>query len=134
MKKLATTLGDGLYKLTRGLDPKQAEAAIKRFLGLLASRQRLGLVPDIILAYEAAKKKAEGVETVSVTTASEPTARMMEEMAKALEKTAGAKVEIAWKTDPSLLGGAVIRHRDSLLDASVRHRLEILETHLTSEI
>ncbi len=134
MKRLATTLGKGLYDLTRGLEKSEIETVTRRFVELLASRQRLGLLPDIIRAYETASKKAEGVETIAVTTASEPSPHTAESIVKALEKTAGAAVEIEWKTDPTLIGGAVIRRRDTLLDASVKRRLELLKRHLTPDI
>ena len=130
MKKPAIALGKGLYGLTKGLEGKAAEAVVERFLGLLAARQRLNLVPAIITAYEEAKKKDEGIETVEIVTAAALSGPQADQIAKNIGKAAGASVEIEWKTDPSLIGGAVIRHRDTLLDASVKRRLELLTQQL----
>ena len=130
MKKLAVHLGEGLHAMGAGLDKRQAEQAVESLVAQLASRQRLDLLPEIIKAYEAKAKRARGVETVSVTSAAAPSDRQQEEMEASLRKAAGAEIEIEWKTDPALIGGAVIRHDDALLDTSVRRRLELLKQQL----
>jgi len=52
------------------------------------------------------------------------------ELAEALERLAGAPVELQVFEDESLLGGATVQIGDLLVDASVRHRLEQLQEHL----
>ena len=49
-----------------------------------------------------------------------------------LEQMTGGKVELAVETDPSLLGGFVVRVGDRLIDWSVRGRLERLRNQLVS--
>jgi F-type H+-transporting ATPase subunit delta len=49
-----------------------------------------------------------------------------------LEQMTGRKVELAVETDPSLLGGIVVRVGDRLIDGSVRGRLERLRSQLVS--
>ncbi|HTT87747.1 MAG TPA: F0F1 ATP synthase subunit delta [Acidimicrobiales bacterium] len=63
------------------------------------------------------------------------TARPMEDeeraqLSGALERLAGAPVELQEFVDESLLGGATVQIGDLLVDATVRHRLEELEEHL----
>jgi F-type H+-transporting ATPase subunit delta len=49
-----------------------------------------------------------------------------------LEQMTGRTVELAVETDPSLLGGIVVRVGDRLIDGSVRGRLERLRSQLVS--
>ena len=44
----------------------------------------------------------------------------------------GGKVELTVETDPSVLGGLVVRVGDRLIDGSVRGRLERLRSQLVS--
>ena len=130
MKKLATRLGESLYDAASGLDKKQAEAAGEQLVSLLRARRQLGLLPEVIRAYEAKAKRERGVETVGITTSVEPSAKYADEVRTALEKAVGGEIEISWKSDPALIGGAVIRHGDSLLDTSVKRKLELLKQRL----
>jgi len=51
-------------------------------------------------------------------------------LSEAMRRITGHPVELHVLEDPDLLGGAVIEVGDLLVDASARHRLEILEEHL----
>lgn len=63
------------------------------------------------------------------------TARSIDEderrsLSEAMERITGHPVELHILEDPELLGGAVIQVGDLLVDASARHRLDILKDHL----
>jgi F-type H+-transporting ATPase subunit delta len=49
-----------------------------------------------------------------------------------MEELTGGRVELDLRTDPSLLGGLVVRIGDRLIDGSVRGRLERLRNQLVS--
>jgi ATP synthase F1 delta subunit len=53
-----------------------------------------------------------------------------QELSGALERLAGAPVELQVFVDESLLGGAIVQIGDLLVDATIRHRLEQLQEHL----
>jgi F-type H+-transporting ATPase subunit delta len=53
-----------------------------------------------------------------------------EELSQALERLAGAPVELQVFVDENLLGGATVQIGDLLVDATIRHRLEQLQEHL----
>ena len=56
--------------------------------------------------------------------------RARQRPAAALERLAGAPVELQVFVDESLLGGATVQIGDLLVDATIRHRLEQLQEHL----
>ena len=56
--------------------------------------------------------------------------RQREELANALSKATGKKVEVKVLIDPSVLGGIVAKVGDTIIDGSVRHRLEQLRNQV----
>ncbi len=130
MATTARTYGQSLYRLTAGLSEKDVKRAIGRFVELLASRHELDLAPNVIDAFEREARKAEGAKEVSVSSAEALSEDHKERLEKALAKTLGAAVDMRWKTEPDLIGGAVIRFDDILLDASIKGRLDRLKQQL----
>jgi F-type H+-transporting ATPase subunit delta len=97
---------------------------------LLAERNRFAILPDVSAEYDALVRESRGIVAATVTT---PTPLSKDELAQVrarVEKLAGAKVELATATDPTLLGGLTIRIGDRLIDASVRGRLARLRGRL----
>ena len=131
MATTAQTYGEALYRLTAGLPEKDAARAISRFVELLAARHELDLGPNMIKSVEKAARKAEGIREIHVASADELSAVQKERLEKAFVKATGARVEMRWKTDNELIGGAVIRYDDVLLDVSLKGRLDRLKQQLT---
>ena len=57
-------------------------------------------------------------------------ARRRDKLAKALSKNLGLEVEVKVIVDPSVLGGAAVRVGDTVIDGTVRHRLDELKEGL----
>jgi F-type H+-transporting ATPase subunit delta len=74
--------------------------------------------------------QARGWRVARVRTAREVDEGERQEIAGALERLAGAPVELQVFIDESLLGGATVQIGDLLVDATIRHRLEQLQEHL----
>lgn len=130
MATTARTYGQSLYRLTAGLPEKDVKRTIKRFVELLASRHELDLAPNVITAFEGEARKAEGIREVSISSAEALSDDHKQRLEKTFAKTLGAKVEMRWETEPDLIGGAVIRFDDILLDASLKGRLDRLKQQL----
>ncbi len=105
-----------------------AEAA--DFFELLAERKRLAVVPAIHASFEVLLADAENRIDVEVISATELDDAHATRIATALEKRLGRKVAIESKTDATLLGGAIIRAGDLVIDGSVKGRLEKLAASL----
>jgi F-type H+-transporting ATPase subunit delta len=102
------------------------------FLRLLAESRRLGFLPEIAARFKALKDEAEGSVDVTVTSAAEMPDAQREQLTAALAKRFNRKVRVHADVDPSLIGGAVVRAGDTVIDGSLKSRLERLAFELTA--
>jgi F-type H+-transporting ATPase subunit delta len=102
------------------------------FVRMLADNHRLGYLPEIATLFAALKDDAEGVADVTVTSAAALDAAQRERIGAALEKRLRRKVRLHCDTDPALIGGAVLRSGDLVIDGSLRTRLERIAYELTA--
>lgn len=87
----------------------------------------LGSIAERVAALAA---EQEGRAVAEVRTAVELEPGTVERMAAALSATAGRPVEVKAVVDPTVVGGVVARIGDTVIDGSVRRRLEGLRTSL----
>ena len=102
----------------------------RNFLRLIAENDRLAVLPEIAQRFDALKAEAERTIEVSIVAATQIDDRLAARIAQGLEKRLGRSVELKTSVDPDLVGGAVIRAEDQVIDASVRRRLQHLSQAL----
>jgi len=102
----------------------------KALLAVLAENDRLPVLPEIAAQFDALKAQAENKVKVTMTSATPVDAATAEQVKQALKKRLGRDVELELAVDASLIGGAVIRAEDMVIDGSVRARLERLAAQL----
>ena len=95
----------------------------RRFVHVLADNQRLGLLPEIAAQFEALKAEAEKTLDIEITAAVELTDGQVDAYTQALRRRFDQDVNVSVEVDPGLIGGAVIRAGDTVIDGSVRGRL-----------
>ena len=95
----------------------------RRFVLVLADNKRLELLPEIAEQFEARKAEAEQVLDVEIASAVALSEAQMEGYAEALQRRFSQEVNVTTAVDPGLVGGAVIRAGDTVIDGSVRGRL-----------
>jgi F-type H+-transporting ATPase subunit delta len=100
-------------------------------LKLLAENGRLKSAGFVAEQFEALRAEAESRVNVEVTSAAPVEPAQQDALAAAIKKRLDRDVAIEWKTDESLVAGAVIRAGDLVIDGSVRGELERLATTLT---
>ncbi len=98
---------------------------------LMAENRRLALFPEVAAIYEHMRADAEGKIEAVVTSAEALTEDQTNAIVVSLKKRLGREVSLSARTDPSLLGGAVIRAGDLVIDGSIRGKLEKLATVLS---
>ena len=98
----------------------------QNLLRLLAENDRLPALGEVAAQFDALKAEAENRMTVVVTAAVPVEPALADKLKQALEQKLGRSVELELETDPSLVGGAVIRAEDRVIDGSVRNRLRRL--------
>ena len=96
---------------------------------LLIERRDLDLVPDIEVSFVRSADVARNLDRVRVTTAVALTDAELEDLRSRLAEP-GRELRLSADTDPSILGGFVVRRGDNLLDLSVRARLQSLASAL----
>jgi len=96
---------------------------LQNFVSTLADNKRLELLPEILALFELFKANQEKSIDVEVASAFELSSELETKLAKALSASLNREVNVASKVDKALLGGAVIRAGDTLIDGSVRGRL-----------
>lgn len=101
------------------------------FISALLDAERLELAPEIAELFERRKAAAEGVADVRVETAFEMSAAEQDGIASAVQARLGKACEVTTFVNPELIGGAVIKVGDSVIDISLRGRLRALEQRLT---
>jgi F-type H+-transporting ATPase subunit delta len=95
----------------------------KNFLMILSENKRLTLLPQIVEAFEELKAAQEHAIDVTVTSAFELTDAQQETLSQALKNKLQCDVRLIGEVDQSLVGGAIIRAGDLVIDGSVRGKL-----------
>jgi len=96
----------------------------RNFVKLLAENRRLTLFPEIAALYEDLRADAEGTLEAIVTSAKPISDEQQQEMASALKARFNREVVLQVEVDESIVGGAIIRAGDTVIDGSVRSKLE----------
>jgi F-type H+-transporting ATPase subunit delta len=104
----------------------QLAAQQRNFLQLLADNRRLRLLPEIAAQFEALRAEAERIADVDVISARALTGEQSKKLQAALERRLGLAVRLHPQVDKSLVGGAIVRYGDFVVDGSVRGRIERL--------
>ncbi len=123
---------DKLSELVTSIMPDNLPDQAVNTIRLLSHNGRLDALPAIAAQYEVLRAEAESTVDVQMVSAREVTDAQQQKVAAALEKRMGRKVKINISIDESLLGGAVIRAGDLVIDGSARSRLEKLSSALAS--
>ena len=111
---------------------KKESQSLTNCISLLATNKRLLLLPEIKALYEAHKAEQEKTLNVDVISFAALSAMQEKQMIESLSQRLQRKVSLKVSIDPSLLGGAVIRAGDLVIDGSVRGKLNKLSTGLAA--
>lgn len=101
------------------------------FVRLLVENGRLVLVPAIAEMYDVLKAQAEATLTAEVTSATDLSKDQRDKIAAALKRRFKREVVITTRKDETLVGGAIIRAGDIVIDGSVRGHLDRLANTLS---
>jgi F-type H+-transporting ATPase subunit delta len=109
---------------------KKLDESARNFVNLLASNNRLNALPEIAAQFERLRAEQESTLEVRLISAQTVPKPEQDAIVKALEKRFGKKVQLETEQDESLIGGAVIKAGDLVIDGSYRSRLQKLATAL----
>jgi F-type H+-transporting ATPase subunit delta len=107
------------------------DAGMQNFVRVLTENHRLLLLPEIAALYESLRSAVENTVDVDVVSAVPLDAAQSDKLERALSTRLKRLVRMQTSVDPGLLGGAVVRAGDLVIDGSLKGRLERLATELT---
>ena len=122
---------DELVSLFAGMSGS-IDAHWQNFIRLLAGNKRLLVLPAIAEQYELLRAQSENELDVQVISAVALSAHQESMLAAALKKRFRRDVRMSTAVDAALLGGAVIRAGDLVIDGSIQGRLQRLASELGS--
>jgi F-type H+-transporting ATPase subunit delta len=112
---------DGLDRVVSDADP-----VVLNFLKLLIEKHRMPVLFRIRATYDAMWEEENKLLPVQITSAVELDKQIVSQLGDRIAEQTDRKVDISSNVDPDILGGIVVRVGNSVLDASVRNRLEQL--------
>jgi F-type H+-transporting ATPase subunit delta len=112
---------DGLDRAVSGADP-----ALDNFLKLLIENHRMPVIFRVRRDYDDLWEQENQLLPVLITSAVELDSKTIGQIGDKIAEQTGRKVDLSAEVDPDILGGIVVRVGNSILDASIRNRLESL--------
>jgi F-type H+-transporting ATPase subunit delta len=109
---------------------EDADEIFLNFLKLLIEKHRMPVIFRIRQAFEQLWEEENRTLPVEITSAIALDEGTTESLATQIAERAGRKVKLSTRVDPEILGGLVVRVGNSILDASIRNRLEQLRRHV----
>jgi F-type H+-transporting ATPase subunit delta len=107
-----------------------ADEQFLNFLTLLIENHRMPVLFRIRQQYERLWEEENRTLPVEITSAIELDRETTEHLGKTIGERAGRTVKLAAHVDPEIIGGIIVRVGNSILDASIRTRLEQLRRHV----
>ena len=114
-----------------GLAGDAVPPAVANLLAIMADNGRLSLLPEVAMLFDQLKQAVESTVAVHVTSAYPLSDAETQQLADTMQEKLARSITLTSETDPSLLGGALIRADDLVIDGSVRGRLNKLAGTLT---
>ena len=109
----------------------QVGPIVMKLLVLLAERDRLVLLPELLAAYRAAVLDHQKVVRADVTTATPIGADRAQAIERSLSQLTGRTVHVSTRVDADLIGGVVARIGSTVYDGSVARQLAKIKARLT---
>ena len=120
-----------LIAAVAGTSGGAVDEARRNFLAVLAHGHRLDFLPEIAAQFETRRAEVENAIDVAVTTAMALSAGQRAVLEAALAQRFGRRVRLAEQVDAALVGGAVVRAGDLVIDGSLQRRLARLEQQIS---
>jgi F-type H+-transporting ATPase subunit delta len=112
------------------LDRLQPVAPVRKLLALLAERDRLELIPDLVTVFHERVMEHRKVVKAEVTTAAPLSPERIAQLRQRLAAATGRTVDVTTNVDPALIGGMVTRIGSTVYDGSVATQLAALRQRL----
>ena len=112
---------EGLDKVVTGAEP-----IVDNFLSLLIEKHRMPTVFAVRRVFDELWRQENQLLPVEITSAIELDKKTVKQIGDRIGEETGQKIELSERVDPDILGGLVVRVGNSIIDSSIRARLDSL--------
>ena len=105
----------------------------KTFLGQLVKKNRVGFLPEIAEAFAKLADASKGIQQITVSTAAALPPTEQDRISTRLREMLKRQIEVTFHTDARHLAGVQIHLGSTVVDSTVRGRLQAIQSLLTKE-
>jgi F-type H+-transporting ATPase subunit delta len=122
---------DQARALNAVLDAAGIAGVAANFIRLVATKRRLFALPDMISAFQRLDERAKGLVRAEAVVAAPLRPEHESALRQALSAATGGKtINLNVKTDPSIVGGIIVKLGSRMVDASVKTKLNAIRTRM----
>ena len=110
----------------------EADESFLNFLSLLLENHRMPVIFRVRREYDRLWREANHLLAVQITSAVQLDPSVAERVGDEIGRQTGRTVELTSTVDPEILGGIVVRVGNSIIDASIRTRLDNLRKQVVT--
>ena len=115
-----------LAEIFNGVCGEQLDQQGQNLVKVLAENRRLQALPDISILFNQLKAEFDKEIDVDITSAVKLNKKQQTDIGKSLEKRLARKVKLNCSVDPTLIAGVKIKAGDTVIDGSVKSKLNRL--------
>ena len=119
--------------MTKLLEELGASQLIRNFMYVVIDRRRIGILNEIVEAFELVLDERLGFVRAEITSAAALDQTRGGRLEAELSQLTGKRMRLRFAVDPELLGGALARIGSTLYDGSLRGQLQQLRRELTGQ-
>ena len=121
-----------LYEASKDKKGKELDTIITNFSAYLNQHHLVSMIPSILVELENIHFLNEGIVSTKVTSSEELPQAEINKIADLIKVNTKQEVVVKTETDKDLIGGAIVKYNDKIIDLSIKNQLVKLEKHLSS--
>ena len=129
--KNPTTKQNDLFKITNSISENyKFETLLKNFLNFLIQKRRLFFLERILQSFIETCSKKRGELKAELKSAKELSNEELTKIIEELTKNFSSKIKLNYKYDKSLIGGLVLQIGSTMVDTSIKNKLQQIENKM----
>lgn len=131
-KDQAKILARGVYTAIAEKGKNEVENIVNNFLAYLKDHRLNSLIPSILEELEKIYFDEKGITKVTVSSKDKLSEQEVKKISALVSQKSGKKVQVKEVENKDLIGGALIRYEDKVIDLSIKKQLNNLAKQLAS--
>ena len=131
-KNQVKILALALYEASKDKKGKELDKVIANFSAYLSQHYLVSMIPSILIELENIHFLNEGIVATKVTSPAELDKTEIKKISDLVKAKTKQEVVVKTEEDKDLVGGAVIKYNDKIIDMSIRQQLNNLAKQLSN--